>query len=334
MASRSCSSGCSRRCAARSAAAASGDAGAPPSVAGPEIVFATGATLPIPDPETFLVVDALAQAGVRAEIVPWSADYPFAQVPLVVCRTTWDYLTRPDDFRAWITETAAATALENPAELMLWNLHKGYLAELAGAGVPVVATEMLDVGACPARRAGGSGRHGGDRDQARGLGRIARHAAGARRRSRRRRAPRALLLDGDALVQPFLPEIADGEVSLIYFGGELSHAVRKTPDPSDWRVQVQYGGANTVHAPRPAELAAGEAALRALPAPPLYARVDLVGADHPRVMEVELIEPQLFLALAPGAVTRYTETRPGPARRRRGLSGAGRPRASRARKGN
>ena len=113
---------------------------------------------------------------------------------------------------------------------------------------------------------------------------------------------------GDALVQPFEPEIADGEVSLIYFDGELSHAVRKTPDPADWRVQVQFGGVNAMHDPRDAELAAGAAALRALPAPPLYARVDLVGAGRPRVMEVELIEPQLFLALASGAVQRYTDT--------------------------
>ena len=292
----------------------------PPPDRAPEIVFATAATLPIPDPETFLVVDALAQAGVRAEIVPWSADYPFAQVPLVVCRTTWDYLSRPDEFRAWITETAAATALENPAELMLWNLHKGYLAELGGAGVPVVATEMLDVGACPARRQEALARTGeivikpavsaGSRDTLRV--RAGDPAAAAHLE--------ALLLDGDALVQPFLPEIADGEVSLIYFGGELSHAVRKTPDPSDWRVQVQYGGVNTVHTPEPAELAAADAALRALPALPLYARVDLVGADRPRVMEVELIEPQLFLALAPGAVTRYTEAVLARLRRRRALS--------------
>ncbi|HET9102788.1 MAG TPA: Cof-type HAD-IIB family hydrolase [Solirubrobacteraceae bacterium] len=273
----------------------------------PQIVFATGATLPIPDPETHLVVDALAVAGVRAEIVPWSADYPFGQIPLVVCRTTWDYLDRPEDFRAWINATAAATALENPAELMLWNLHKGYLAELGGAGVPVVPTEMLDVGACPARR-----------EQAlAGRGEIVIKPAVSAGSRDTLRVPRGdpaaaahletLLLDGDALVQPFLPEIAAGEVSLIYVGGELSHAVRKTPHPSDWRVQAQYGGVATVHTPRPAELAAGEAVLGALAARPLYARVDLVGTDRPRVMEVELIEPQLFLALVPGAVARYAD---------------------------
>lgn len=270
-----------------------------------QVVFATAARMPIPDPETHLVVDLLAEAGIHAEIHPWNEPYPFAAVPLVVGRTTWDYVADVGAFAEWVRAVDAGTELENPAALMLWNLHKSYLVELAAAGVPVVATRLLARGASRAERAAALD----------GLDEVVIKPAvsGGARGTIRAAADDpaaaahldALLRDGEALVQPFEAEIARGETSLIYLGGELSHAVRKTPADHDWRVQVQYGGVNDVHIPTEAERAVGAAALAALPAAPLYARIDLVGVRQPRLMEAELIEPQLFLPYAPGAAERY-----------------------------
>jgi glutathione synthase/RimK-type ligase-like ATP-grasp enzyme len=107
---------------------------------------------------------------------------------------------------------------------------------------------------------------------------------------------RGLVESGDALIQPFEPGVVDGEVSLVYFGGEYSHAVRKVPADGDYRVQVFYGGLVEPHVATDAERRAAEAALAAVPADLAYARVDLVPTSRgPVLMELELIEPQLFL---------------------------------------
>jgi glutathione synthase/RimK-type ligase-like ATP-grasp enzyme len=109
----------------------------------------------------------------------------------------------------------------------------------------------------------------------------------------------------DALVQPFISDVVDGERSIIHLGGRYSHAVRKIPATNDFRVQEFHGGTNHVHEPSTAELAVADAALAAAPCGPgelLYARVDVVGpVDQPLLMEVELIEPELFLPFAPGS---------------------------------
>jgi glutathione synthase/RimK-type ligase-like ATP-grasp enzyme len=90
--------------------------------------------------------------------------------------------------------------------------------------------------------------------------------------------------------------VLGGEVSLIYFGGDYSHAVRKVPATGDFRVHVFYGGVVEPHEPTPMERRVAEAALDAVPHHLAYARVDLVVSDRgPMLMELELIEPQLFL---------------------------------------
>ena len=273
----------------------------------PQVVFATAGRMPIPDPETHLVVDLLAEAGVHAEIHPWNEPYPFGTAPLVVGRTTWDYVTDVGAFADWIRAVDAETELENPAALMRWNLHKAYLVELAEAEVPVVTTRLLTPAASPAERAAALAGF----DEVVIKPAVSGGARGAIRAKSGDPAAAAhldaLLDGGEALVQPFEREIADGETALVYLGGAFSHAIRKTPAGHDWRVQVQYGGINAAHVPTEAELAVGAAALAALPVAPLYARIDLVGAQRPRLMEAELIEPQLFLPYAPGAAERYAE---------------------------
>ncbi len=137
----------------------------------PEIVFATGSRMPRADLETAGLITELAKAGVHAQVHPWNGPFPFASVPLVVCRTTWDYLGDSAGFRAWLTAVAGVTTLENPSGLMRWNLHKSYLVELADAGVPVIETRVVPVGATAAQRSAvlaGIWRGG---DQAGGVGR-------------------------------------------------------------------------------------------------------------------------------------------------------------------
>jgi glutathione synthase/RimK-type ligase-like ATP-grasp enzyme len=226
----------------------------------------------------------------------------------VVCRTPWDYVERADEFLGWTRTVAATTRLLNPAGLIAWNLHKRYLPELAERGVPIAPTELLGPGASAAARAAALAVPGdvvlkpAVSGGARGTIRVAAGSAEAREHLT------ALLREGDALVQPYLPEIEDGEVSLVLFAGELSHAVRKAPAAGDFRVQEEHGGTVLLHDPTPAERAVARMVLDAVPWPTTYARIDLVVTqDGPLLMEAELIEPELFLRAAPEAAGRFAD---------------------------
>lgn len=247
---------------------------------------------PRPEAEDALLLAALRQAGVDAERVPWAGLVDWAAFDLAMVRTTWDYTGRLPEFLAWVDRVAALTTLWNPAPVLRWNAHKSYLVDLAARDVPVVPTRLV--------RAGEAARLADVAREA-GWGRVVVKAAVDAGAARAWRGPPtegqahldALLANGDALVQPFLPEVAtEGESSLVFFDGVFSHAVRKLPASGDWRVQPQWGGASAPKQPTTDEVAVARAALAAVGAPTLHARVDLLGG---RLMELELIEPYLFL---------------------------------------
>ena len=256
------------------------------------------------DAETRPLVAALNARGVDAADAPWDDETAgWTAADLVAVRTTWDYTERRDDFLAWARQVDAATYLVNPLPVLTWNSHKRYLVELAGAGVPTVPTELLphggavpdDLGAGPvvikpAVSAGGRGTFLGHPDDLRDT--VA-----------------DLLGVGDVLVQPAVESIGrDGEVSLIRLGGTWSHAVRKLPAAGGFLVHEKHGGRLEDHTPTSREVEVAEAALARAPGDVAAARVDLVRVDgEPVVMELELIEPELFLRRAADAPDRLAD---------------------------
>jgi len=113
---------------------------------------------------------------------------------------------------------------------------------------------------------------------------------------------------GDVVVQPFVPAIVDGERSLVFLGGRFSHAVRKVPKAGDYRSQRHLGGREVDHEPDSAELQVALAAMAAAPGRLTYARVDLVEWEGaPVLIELEVIEPDLFLRDVPERVDRFVE---------------------------
>ena len=112
------------------------------------------------------------------------------------------------------------------------------------------------------------------------------------------------------MVQPLIGEVRDpGEWSLLFFGGQFSHAVLKRPAAGDYRVQWEFGGSAEAMAPPRALIADAERVLAAAPGTTVYARVDGVERDgHLTLMELELIEPHLFLGWDAGAAGRLAAT--------------------------
>ncbi|MEV6680467.1 hypothetical protein AB0N09_26950 [Streptomyces erythrochromogenes] len=259
------------------------------------------------DTDLPLLLEALRAQGLSAEPVVWDADpAPWGGFDLAVIRSTWDYVGRLEEFLAWADATARVTRLWNPAPLVRWNSDKRYLLDLARRGVPVVPTRCIAPGESCAEE-DFDGPHGvvvkpsvsaGARDTARyEPGRAADAVLHAR----------MLLEQGrTAMVQPYLPRVEEGERALVFFAGTFSHAIRKqalltVPGQMD-NSRVAHPGA-ALYVPTGAELSTARAALAAAPGAgePLFARVDLVldEARGPVVMELELIEPNLFLGLAP-----------------------------------
>ena len=282
----------------------------------PQIALATCAALPDLDPDDRLLADALRALGAEVAAPVW--DDPrvdWGAYGLVLVRSPWDYHLKRDAFLAWTRAVASVTELRNPAHVVAWNTDKTYLRSLAEQGVPTVPTEWVARGTgAPALATLLAARGWEDAEAvvkptvglgSSGLLRVATgdpDGAGARHLA-------GLVADGDAMVQPFLPSLQEeGELSLVFCGGELSHAVRKRPGPGEFRVQPEFGAVAAVEEPSAAQVDVARRALACAGGATLdYARVDLVadGDGAPLVMELELVEPTLYLEAAPGAAERF-----------------------------
>ncbi len=269
-------------------------------------IATTGPTAPYTDREAELVASAFRAKGHQAATVAWDADLDWTAYDLVVVRSPWDYFERLEAFLGWVDRVAAVTRIANAANVIRWNSHKGYLAELGHQGVPVLPTLSLPAG-FPDAIASLSATGWDDIVLKPAVDGGARKALRAPAASTQARDHLQWLVDqGDTIVQPFASGVADGEVSLIYFGGEFSHAVRKVPAEGDYRVQALHGGSEHPHEPSAAEFEIAAAALFLAPGDPAYARVDLIDVDgQPTLMELELIEPDLFFRVSDGALDRF-----------------------------
>lgn len=276
-----------------------------------DVHLVTCATLNAPDPDTPLVHDALAARGVDVRTVDWrdpAVEWGSARATIV--RSPWDYIDHLDDFRAWTELASSESALWNPARTIQWNVHKAYLLELHAAGAPIVPTVLL---------AEGTGAHFDGMLDAQGWNAavvkpaVSVGAIGAGRYDVGDPAAQAHLDDlvtrGDVLVQEYLPSVEDrGELSIMCIDGEITHAVRKRPAAGDYRVHPQYGGTAEFETPSASLVELAHRVVSLAPTDVLYARLDLVeGRDGYAVMELEMVEPRLWLDAAPGLVDRFVD---------------------------
>jgi glutathione synthase/RimK-type ligase-like ATP-grasp enzyme len=272
-------------------------------VSAPRIALATCTAHPEGYAGDHLLTEALVRRGLRPEWVVWNDPaVEWAAYALVVLRSTWDYPDHLDRFRAWVRSPELATRLVNGPDLVLGNLHKGYLAALGELAVPtmvVAAGTTVELGNLGWRRsvvkpAVGVGGFGA----VRGAGQADLDAITL-----------AAETPVDAVVQPYLPAVERrGELSVVCVGGEPTHAVRKLPAGGEFRIHEHWGGTAELVEPSADELAVARAVLGRLPEPALYARADLIDdGDRPLVVELELVEPYLWLELAPHAADRLAD---------------------------
>lgn len=273
------------------------------------VALATSRQYRAADDDLAPLVRALAEAGINATPEDWDdAGRAWEAYDLVVIRSTWNYLDDVEAFLAWTHTVSAVVPVLNPPAMVEWNVDKTYLRDLEGASLPTVPTLWItpgdelpplpwpDLVVKPSRSAG-----------ARLTARTDRHGTPAAVRALHRRGL-------TAMVQPYLDCFdTDGEIDTVVIGNKPSHAVRKAGvlapghEAQDGyhlamqqrRELVDLGGAPTDIARAVVDHVTGALGT------PLYARVDCVrlGDGTTAILEVELIEPALFLDLAPGSAT-------------------------------
>ncbi|HVU57419.1 MAG TPA: hypothetical protein VHD83_20290 [Puia sp.] len=285
------------------------------------IAFATCHTFPALAGDDVLLATALTAAGYTVEATPWDdEDIDWSKYQAVVIRSTWNYHLHPAAFRNWLHRLKDyGLRLFNPVDILEWNMDKGYLEHLQQLDVPLPPTRFLDQDSQP------------DLDDIfRTTGWrqavikpcisatahntwVTRPATAAADSTRLHE----LLKTDRFMIQEFMEEVqTDGEYSLLFFGEQYSHAVKKTARSGDFRVQEKYGGISLPTQPSPdiirqATAILDKAASLFSGSPGskpdlLYARVDgVIRQGIFTLMELELVEPTLFFEQHPPAVEQF-----------------------------
>ncbi|WP_406852592.1 transporter [Brevundimonas sp. BH3] len=258
---------------------------------------------------------ALVEAGLEVHAEPWTAhandasglkDYDLI-LPVIV----WGYHR---DHALWLKACdlwkREGLPLANSADTLMWNSDKAYLQGLIDLGIPMAATRFVE-------RVTARDIEMAFDDLASGVLIVKPTiSAGAYRTLRLDRntdwaSKLATAPEGAAMIQSYLPTIeTEGETSLLFFGGELSHVVNKRPIEGEFRIQVQFGGQyQALDSAPPEALALAQQVLKAFGDDLLYARIDLTRDETGRwvLMEAELIEPDFYLAAAPTAGARFAD---------------------------
>jgi hypothetical protein len=269
-----------------------------------DVTLAIHRGLPDGTTDDRLLADALIAAGARLRLAAWNdSGVDWRDAGRIAIRSTWDYHLQPHAWFAWLEAIEPVTPVVNPVHVLRWNSHKRYLRDLERAGVPTVPTLLVEAGEACDAAAAVAARRWSDivikpaiGASAKGAERFVADAVAARGQAHLD----ALLADGDALIQPFQPAVDDErERSVVVIDGVISHAFTKPA----FMQGVGDGMGETLHVPSAEERTLAERAVAAAPGPVAYARVDMVPTpDGPRLMELELIEPDLGLRLFPPAI--------------------------------
>lgn len=258
-----------------------------------------------------LVIKPLADLGWHAEEVSWKhPDCDWNQYDLVVIRSPWDYQDHFDAFIKVLENIENSSAiLANPIDIVHWNIHKKYLAELESKGITIVPTlwrdslnanefddfftqlssEEIIIKPCISANADDTYRLNREN-----ILTLSNHLV-------------ETFKNKECMIQPFIQSVVDeGEFSLFYFNNTYSHAILKTPSKGDFRVQEEHGGQLQKIDPDTPLTEQADKTLSAIDKELLYARLDFVRTKSGyALMEAELIEPSLYFNLDADSAERF-----------------------------
>lgn len=280
-----------------------------------DVALVTCSEWPELSPSDAALQKALAARGIDARPLAWndpSADWSLPHISVI--RATWDYFNQRDVFLDWAKHVSQLHTLWNPFSLVQWNTHKGYLRDLGERGVPIIETAWFNKG---------SSVDFIELLQERGWKEVVIKPAVSAEAYGTILIQEGMAMEGqlyldhmltmhDMLIQPFLSTIlSSGERSIIVVDGEITHALLRPPIHAvrpDGQQQADLPQKQLVE-PRKDEVQLVRKVMDALSSPTLYARVDLVHDmdGSPRLMELELVEPSLWMHWKPEAAERLAD---------------------------
>jgi glutathione synthase/RimK-type ligase-like ATP-grasp enzyme len=255
----------------------------------------------------------LRRRGFDAAPVVWDdAEVDWHGWDAVIIRSCWDYHLKSDQFRRWLDRLSSCVPhVINRPDVVRWNMHKGYLLDVARAGGRIPPTQVVARGergtlADHLRRAGWA--DAVIKPAISATGHNTRLVRG-RPTDEDERAFAEALAAGDVLAQAYVREVSErGEWSMVFFEGRYSHAALKRAAPGEFRVHIEHGGTVETGEPPPALVEQAQALMDALSLGTTYGCVDGTPVDGDLVvMELEAIEPELFFDRHPRAAARLAD---------------------------
>jgi len=278
-----------------------------------KIAFATCERYPDLTEDDRLIMEPLLQRGIKVYPLIWDSGLAISRsTGSIVIRSCWDYHIKPFQFLRWVRKTAEqGSALWNQAGIVEWNLNKIYLRDMKQQGIKAPETVWVNRNARAELQTVLEER-GWRKAVVKPLISATAYRTWVTSPETARSEQSAfaeLLSESGAMVQQFVGEVQTrGEWSFIFFGGKYSHAVLKKPKAGDFRVQEEYGGDAQSIVPAAALIEQARRVVELIPEQLLFARVDAVEVNGKLwLMELELIEPFLFLYADPFAPERFAD---------------------------
>jgi hypothetical protein len=275
-----------------------------------KIAFITCARKPDITADDDVLAGFLIEQGCSVQGIPWdTVNIRWNKFDLLVLRSCWDYHLRADEFTRWIEFIKGNNIpLLNTPDIVRWNMNKQYLFELELQGVTIPDGVLIAKNASAQTVSRAIGMIYGDKlvvKPAVSATAFQTQVVTRERLVEDQSVISSLFGHGDVIVQKFMDEITTaGEISMIYFGRQFSHAVLKQARPGDFRVQTEFGGTVRGFSPGTNLLRQTDSIMEKIPEC-LYARVDGLEVNGKFIlMELELIEPVLFFQQFPGAAQR------------------------------
>ncbi|MDF0705805.1 MAG: hypothetical protein VX772_00950 [Bacteroidota bacterium] len=263
--------------------------------------------------EDQLVLEALQNQGLKVVRKAWDdPDFDWSTTKYALFRTTWDYFDRYAEFSEWLEKASKQTQFINSKELIYWNIDKHYFKDLSKAGVNVPNTVYIEKGSKTTLEGtiqSAMSNHGFTADTyilKPCVSGAARHTYKIKndKVSEHEAVFQDLIKEEAMMLQEFQHHIvSEGEISMMVFNGQFTHAVLKIAKPGDFRVQDDFGGTVHNYSPSASQIAFAKSVVYAAPELPVYARVDIFKDNDGNwaLAELEIFEPELWFRLNPTA---------------------------------
>ena len=250
--------------------------------------------------EDALIANALGKLKFKVVRVAWSdSNFDWSTTKAVLFRTTWDYFDNFSKFSSWLNNVSKVTTLINSEALIRWNIDKHYLKDLQNNGVHIAETLFIEIGDLRTLKdlhletswsetvlkpcISGGARHT--------------YKLNSKNIGAHESIFKDLIANEAMMLQPFQHHIVtEGEISMMVFNGQFTHAILKKAKTGDFRVQDDFGGTVYDYTPTKSEIDFAIDTVNACDELPVYARVDIFKDNNGEIAlaELELIEPELW----------------------------------------